>query len=694
MKIGEHDNTFETNAKVKSQDFSVGNSAKIIGILRNRLYEHKVRSMCQEIMCNGRDALREIKSNKRIIVSIPNQMSPVFKVKDFGPGISPDRMANVFIRYGTSTKDESNEQTGGLGIGAKSPFAYTDSFTIISITDGKKRTYVAHIGVNSQGRLDLISTDETDEQNGTEINVAVKPGDLNEFRTSIYRAAYFWKDEEYPEFKGIVASDLPKRYVPGIKIGNFELVASIPDFMGASYYGDKYLVIIDGILYPVNEKLAREVSTVKQTLGMAKHMCVLHIGNGVVEVAASRESIADSEMTRTNLAGVSLKALNDLNAYLKTEFSLVKSNADWIKTYHRLNQLVSVDEHAAYGDYKIVRGMVESKLFSKVTMTRIGYSSSRRGATKFYRDDANTINTDNIDQVFLLDNVMDSIIIQNKRIREYLEKNKKGAVMLLSLKVLPDILDQTTKKVVSPGITQKETQTALNKIVKDFGAQNLSTLPFTPTVRVPRAKQDRTKEMFTIHECDNNGKHPLTTTLADVSVKAHTYLYVNLKDYDKYKDEFAKMDDYLYAYHYKPCALSDDSIKLVLNGSKKFETYENWKKNFNADSKTLKAAKNQKYKNHKVIEILKRADQKIKCKHTTKMIEEYDSAKGGHNINIPEPIIKLVANEIASYIEDDKKLTELVETEYPLILTVKEVSDYRLQKKDANELVFYINAKQ
>ena len=114
MKMQAHDNALETNAEVQSQDFGIGDASVVIEILRNRLYQHKIRTLTQEYMCNGRDAQRENKSKKRLVVTVPNRITPVFKVRDFGPGITPDRMAKVFVLYGASTKRGTNGQTGGL----------------------------------------------------------------------------------------------------------------------------------------------------------------------------------------------------------------------------------------------------------------------------------------------------------------------------------------------------------------------------------------------------------------------------------------------------------------------------------------------------------------------------------------------------------------------------------------------------
>jgi len=152
MKLALHNNSFESNIEVESQNFGIGDVGVVIGLLRKNVYQHRIRTLTQEYLSNGRDSQREAKTSKRMIVSIPNELSPVLKVRDFGVGITPDRMANIFIKYGSSSKRKTNGQTGGFGIGGKSCFSYTDSFTIISITGGIKRTYVAHMASLLQGQ--------------------------------------------------------------------------------------------------------------------------------------------------------------------------------------------------------------------------------------------------------------------------------------------------------------------------------------------------------------------------------------------------------------------------------------------------------------------------------------------------------------------------------------------------------------
>ena len=186
MKLFEHSNTLQTNVQGETQSFGIQDCSVIIEILRNKIYSHKIRTLTQEYISNAFDSHRELgKKDNKFDITVPTALNPVLKIRDYGPGVNPQRMSQVFIMYGSSTKRENNNEIGGLGLGAKSAFSYSDSFSIVTFVDGTKRSYVAHIGANNQGRLDLVAVEETKEENGTEIQIAVKPYDVNKFRDAV-----------------------------------------------------------------------------------------------------------------------------------------------------------------------------------------------------------------------------------------------------------------------------------------------------------------------------------------------------------------------------------------------------------------------------------------------------------------------------------------------------------------------------
>lgn len=697
MKLAKHDNSLETNAEVESQDFGIGDVSVVIEMLRKHLYEYRIRTLVQEYMCNGRDATREAKSSKRVIVSIPNSLSPVFKVRDFGPGITPERMANVFTKYGASTKRGTNGQTGGFGIGAKSAWSYTDSFTIVSITGGMKRTYVAHIGVNNQGRMDKLSEVATTEPNGTEIQVAVKPHDVQEFKNSVFRACYFWTDKEKPELKGITALDETPTYSPELLLKELELTSkSLPGFINYYTGNGGCLLVIDGIPYPISSDLVEKCPKLEELMSTLSGDAILHIGNGLVEVASSREKVADSEATREALNNLAQKLNEELKNHIKASFKACKTNADWINTYRELSVLANVDEHSKFQDYKINNQTIDSTLFKEFSLEHADLTH-RRGKVSLVRDITRYIRLDQVGQVFVIDND-DSMIIQNKRIREFLEKTKKSSVILIKPQEKFEMVaqPQVTGKPMVPHakkvlVSLAQSKKTFKKIVSDFGAKDLSTLPYTPVVRIPKAKRDRTKEMFTIHYFDSSGKHPDTTTIESVVSQKKEYVFASLKDCDKYRDEFMGLVDYMHQVNKKVCVLSEDSINMVANCAN-FVPYEKWKSDFKPSAKLLQQAKHAKAKNLSAIRLLKKADKPIKDKHLAKMLNEYALILNKEQ-EVPATIMKWVEDELKDFVEDDKELTRLINECYPLIETVTH-NDYRVGTKQVNELVYYINAKQ
>ena len=185
------------SSTMQEQSFGVGNLAVILSILRSKLYSNPVNAMIQEIISNARDAHREAGTpDKAIEIKFPCDVDPYFYIKDFGLGITPDRISKVFILYGESTKRGDNKQTGGFGIGAKSPFAYSDSFTIETITNelgyNMLRSYTAYIDESQIGKLAMMNEERTDEPTGTKITVPVKEEDYTYFYTVACDICQWW----------------------------------------------------------------------------------------------------------------------------------------------------------------------------------------------------------------------------------------------------------------------------------------------------------------------------------------------------------------------------------------------------------------------------------------------------------------------------------------------------------------------
>ena len=131
-------------------EFRIRNSAKAFNILSSGLYANKIRAIIRELSCNAVDShVAAGKSDTPFDVHLPNQLEPHFSIRDYGTGLNHEQVKNIYTTYFESTKTNSNEFIGALGLGSKSPFAYTDNFTVTAIQGNKKGIYTAFI--NDQG---------------------------------------------------------------------------------------------------------------------------------------------------------------------------------------------------------------------------------------------------------------------------------------------------------------------------------------------------------------------------------------------------------------------------------------------------------------------------------------------------------------------------------------------------------------
>jgi hypothetical protein len=334
MKLTEERTHFETNLdESQSIEFGIGDASVVIEILRNRLYENKVRTLVQEYMCNARDAHREIQQTKSIEVTFPTHADLNFTVRDYGPGISPERMSTVFVLYGASTKRTSNKQTGGFGIGAKSAWSYADSFTITTYIDGTKRVYLAHVGVNKNGRVDVVSETTTNESNGTGISIGVSKNDLGEFCKAIVRGIMYWTPEEYPTFKG--EKEYAAILVSARKVGLSRFMGSNLSAASAYDYTSNYRtqIVIDGVPYPMPSNVPISEHSEIVNRGYC-HDLTVFISNGFVQVSASREKIDDSDFSKKGLKQVFVAAL--------AEFE--KAQEDWEESIVDTKSLIAAKD--------------------------------------------------------------------------------------------------------------------------------------------------------------------------------------------------------------------------------------------------------------------------------------------------------------------------------------------------------------
>lgn len=302
MKLSDAKPYFESSGEMQEHFFSVQDQGMIFDILRSKMYSNPILAICREITSNARDAHREVgKPDDPIHIHLPFGLEPDFKIKDFGPGISPDRMVNIFIKYTASTKRNDNLQTGGFGLGAKTPFSYSDQFSVTTVHDGIRYSYICIIDETKVGKLVMLDKRSTDEPNSTEISIPVKPIDFSSFRQYVEQACRHWTTKPV-----ITGGTIEWQTFNKVLEGNGWAITATNDWQQAAK------LVIDGIEYPLELNALRKYADPK-LIDAARGNFIMYFGVGELSLSANREQIFLDKPTQEKIR----ERLNEITAEVK-----------------------------------------------------------------------------------------------------------------------------------------------------------------------------------------------------------------------------------------------------------------------------------------------------------------------------------------------------------------------------------------
>tara|TARA_Y100000310_G_scaffold231297_1_gene233817 strand:+ start:1036 stop:3291 length:2256 start_codon:yes stop_codon:yes gene_type:complete len=305
--IATNKNSLQSQGVQKSVNFGIKASGlhHILGILRNQLYSDKVLAVIREYSCNAHDAhIQAGCADRPIEVTLPTRLSPIFKCRDYGDALSQQEIQDVYAFYGESTKRNTNDQIGMLGIGSKAAFAYGDNYVINSFLDGKKHIYNAFIDPSQIGQISKIGEEDTDEENGIEIVVPVNDVDCAEFEEKA-KDLFKWFAVT-PIIKGCSQFEYEKSFI--FKGDGWSWLKTDSNRYNR---GDATLVM-GNIGYPIDEYSLGSLDDDEDNR-LGSMMCdnlVIYMDIGDVEISASREKLQYTDYTRKNIKN-KLKAVAD-----------------------------------------------------------------------------------------------------------------------------------------------------------------------------------------------------------------------------------------------------------------------------------------------------------------------------------------------------------------------------------------------
>lgn len=315
-------------------------NGNIFSILSDKIYERPVEAIVREVFSNAIDANIEAGKTSGLRMHLPTTEEQYFSVSDEGIGMDEEKILEVFFTYGASTKSNDNNQIGGFGIGAKTPFAYTDQFTIESKKNGKKTTFIA---MKDEDGCPVHSDpfyEDCGDETGTTISFNVKEPDIGQFYEAAVKVLMFSK--EFPELNEEAIPRFEKR----LEIRSD--ISTIEDFIKCRELNKTSNIIeglnlegvfveMGGVLYSIDSSV---IPSYMSKIFDNNRTFLMHLPIGSLSVQASREKL---NFTKTTVENLTNAARSTVASIIKGIEAVVNDNSMTISQRHEVVDSIDMD---------------------------------------------------------------------------------------------------------------------------------------------------------------------------------------------------------------------------------------------------------------------------------------------------------------------------------------------------------------
>lgn len=293
----------------------VNNINFITSLLTSNLYSLPIESFLRETIANAWDSQVEANNtNTPILVritKIEDTDDATISIRDYGTGLSPQRFNEIYKNIGSSTKRDSNNYIGCLGIGRFSCLSVSNTVSIKSYYNGKCYSYLMYKDGETLN-IDLLNTIDTQYNNGVEISVRVE----NVFyeRTHIIKglALLCYFEQIYVDTDVQCLEPFIKRFNER-QIHEFYSfkVCSLPEVSGIH-------CLMGNILYPLNN-----VDILKEQPDIA-----ITCDIGELDITPNRENLRYSNKTKECLQDKINLVQDEILSYLKKQLNKSYATVD------------------------------------------------------------------------------------------------------------------------------------------------------------------------------------------------------------------------------------------------------------------------------------------------------------------------------------------------------------------------------
>jgi hypothetical protein len=287
MKLLSVENKIHSEGAIKTKQFGMRLSPKMAHMLSDQMYNNKVRALIRELSTNAYDSHISAGNPNAFDVHLPTTYEQYFYIRDYGTGMSPETIDDIYLNYGESNKENSNELVGCMGLGSKTPFCYhTRTATVEVWYDGMHSVYNLYYNSESMPCCDLVIQNPSDEPTGVKVQVPVKSYDFYNFDQE---AQYV-----YCHFK------LKPNFV-GKKLEIKDTVYLLKGSNWGYHNNSTSNVIMGNVCYPINVTSLgyEDVGGPKYNIGYRGFD--IHVNIGDVDIITSREGLSYNDLTKARV---------------------------------------------------------------------------------------------------------------------------------------------------------------------------------------------------------------------------------------------------------------------------------------------------------------------------------------------------------------------------------------------------------
>jgi len=352
----------EATTGTKQMRMSDHAQSMVFQMFTKNVYSNPIGTVVREITSNCFDSHVEagVKNTPVLIKKTYDNQTDTQYISfiDYGVGMSPDRVENIYGVYFESTKRGTNDEIGGFGIGGKTPLAYRrytgegdgeydNSFFVITNYNGVKYYYTVFEGKESP-EYSLFHSENTDERNGTEIRIPVLRRDVDKFEDELIRQLYY--------FEGIVFEGFSDRIE-----NNYQIVRG-KNFLYRGTEVDRHIhVCLGKVYYPIDFSVLNLPSYDYQI------PIAIDVPIGKIGVTVSRENLDYSEQTIIYLKQRINDTIDELKTMLEDQYDNIQTLEDYFKLKENFG-ILKLTDHKSIN----IKGLIKP---SEIDLTKFKYSA-------------------------------------------------------------------------------------------------------------------------------------------------------------------------------------------------------------------------------------------------------------------------------------------------------------------------------